>query len=139
MKPFTQWTDSDVAAFNRKASRASDDLQRNPMPMSEPVPLEIPLHNKIIEHCLSQRPRWPYIHANPSQKSTIAKGCHDFTIFLPSKSLLNDTGRVVCIEVKAKGGKLDPDQVIWKHEMASVGHTVYVIYSFQEFENLLLL
>lgn len=93
------------------------------------VKLEIPLHNRIIEHCNSQWPRWKYIHANPSAKSTIQTGCQDFTLFLPS-------GRLVCIEVKAKGGKRSEAQNIWAKEMEMLGHTVHLVFSFDQYLNL---
>lgn len=94
------------------------------------VSLEIPLHNKIIDYCKSQWPVWKYIHANPVVKSTIQKGCQDFTIFTPG-------GRTLCIECKARNEKPDKDQQIWHKEMEMLGHTVHVVRSFDEFLKLL--
>ena len=101
-------------------SQGDEELAR------EGVTQEIPLHNAIIKHCNSQWPRWLYLHANPAVKSTIAKGCQDCTIFMPG-------GRVVCVEVKTKTGKLSEDQRNWAHEMERLGHHVWVVRSMAEF------
>lgn len=87
---------------------------------------ELDLHNDIIKHCRTHFPQWKYIHANPTVKSTISVGAQDFTIFLPG-------GRTLCIECKAKGGKVDPDQRIWHKEMQMLGHDVHVIRSMKDF------
>lgn len=92
----------------------------------EAVEREIPLHNKIIKWLDSQSPRWKYIRARPDMKSTIAVGSNDFTIFAPM-------GRTICIEVKARGGKLSNDQLAWAKEMSMLGHTVHTVWSFEEF------
>lgn len=92
----------------------------------EAVEREIPLHNKIIKWLDSQHPRWKYIRARSDRESTIAVGAQDFTIFAP-------VGRTICIECKAKGGKLSTDQRIWRKEMEMLGHTVHTIWSFEEF------
>lgn len=101
-----------------------------PMPETEPKPKgidsELGLHTDIIKFCLSQWPRWKYIHANPVTKSTIQKGCQDFTIFMPG-------GKTVCIECKDKYDKQRPDQLIWAKEMEMLGHTVYVVRSMEDF------
>ena len=86
---------------------------------------ELALHNDIIKWCNDQMPRWKYIHANPSQKSCIAKGCQDFTVFAP--------GRVIIFECKNKDGKLDSDQQIWRKEMEMLGHDVPIVRSMQDF------
>lgn len=100
---------------------------RQPQPLPEgATQKELPLHDDIIKHCLSQHPRWKYIHANPAARSTIAKGASDFTVFLPG-------GRTVCVECKSKTGKLSPDQLAWKLEMEMIGHTVHVVRSLDEF------
>jgi hypothetical protein len=91
---------------------------------------EIPLHNEIMRHCSEQWPRWKYIRARSDRESTIAEGCQDFTIFLPS-------GRVACIECKSKTGKLSPAQRDWAHEMKALGHTVHECRSFEQFLNII--
>lgn len=99
--------------------------RKAPVPEDAPA-RELPLHNKIIEHCEAQAPKWQYIRANPVTRSTIKKGAQDFTIFA-------SRGRTFCIECKSKDGKLDPDQRIWAKEMEMLGHTVHLIRSYGEF------
>lgn len=92
----------------------------------EAVEREIPLHNEIMKWLDSQYPRWRYIRARSDRESTIAVGAQDFTIFAP-------VGRTICIECKAKGGKLSTDQRTWHKEMEMLGHTVHTVWSFEEF------
>jgi len=99
------------------------------------VDLEIPLHNKILEYCDSQWPRWKYIHANPSTKSTIGVGVHDITIFMTGN--FDKQPRVLCVECKTRTGKLSVEQLAWDYEMQLVGFKVHVIRSFEEFLKLL--
>ncbi len=91
-----------------------------------PVDLEGKLHDQIIKWCDEQWPKVKFIHARMDQKSTIQVGCQDFTIFMPG-------GRTVSVECKAKGKKLDPDQLIWHKEMSMLGHHVLTVWSFEEF------
>jgi len=94
-------------------------------PRSAEVEREIPLHNRIMIWCNSRIPRVPYIHARPDQKSRIAMGCQDFTVFYK--------GSAICIECKAKDGKLSVDQTIWAHLMKSQGFTVWIVCDFATF------
>ena len=87
------------------------------------------LHEQIINWCDSQWPRVKYIHSRTDQKSTVAVGSHDFTLFLHG-------GTTLCVECKAKGGKLSTEQRIWIHEMALKGHMVHVVFSMEEFKEL---
>lgn len=91
---------------------------------------ELKLHDEIIAWCNRQNPRIKYIHARTDRKSTIGVGVHDFTIFL-------NRGRVLCIECKSKTGKLDEDQQAWAMEMRRLGHIVFVVRAFEEFEGLI--
>lgn len=84
------------------------------------------LHEKIMEHCDKQWPRWKYIHARTDQKSTIGVGVHDFTIYLPGGRLLN-------IECKTKDGKLTEEQAIWIKELEMLEHPVHIVRSLAEF------
>lgn len=90
------------------------------------VERESKLHDQIIAHCNSRWPRWKYIHARMDKRSTVAVGSQDFTIFLPN-------GRTVCIECKKKGEKPDADQLAWHKEMEMLGHVVHVVYSEEQF------
>jgi len=96
--------------------------------MADGIKRELDLHDQIIGHCQAQFPRWKYIRARPDQPSGIAVGAQDFTIFMPN--------RVLCIECKRPGSKLDSDQLAWRKEMEMLGHQVHTIYSMEEFLNL---
>jgi len=85
------------------------------------------LHEQIMDYCNAQWPRWKFIHSRTDQKSTVAVGSHDFTIFLPG-------GRTVLIECKAKGGKLSNEQLAWAKELSLLGHGVNVVFSLEEFK-----
>lgn len=158
---FRNWTPEDVARQNNKSlGKSGVKPSDQEADKSNSAPLEIPLHNQIIDHCNQQWPRWKYIHANPSKKSCIQVGAQDFTIFLPPKLWICETCSrvtrdkndyvdgccgtgyapipiVLCVECKAKNGKLDPDQVIWKKEMEMISHTVHTVWSFDQFLELL--
>jgi hypothetical protein len=84
------------------------------------------LQEQIIGFCNSQWPKWKCIYARTDKKSTIALGAHDITCFLPD-------GRVICVELKSKTGKLSAEQSQWAAEMKMLGHTVHVVRSLQEF------
>lgn len=98
-------------------------------PSVDAVDKEIPLHEQIMKHCDSQFPRWKYIRARSDKESTIGVGAQDFTIFLPGRKLL-------CVECKAKNGKLSEYQRIWIKEMEMLDHPVHLVFNFDEFLNL---
>ena len=84
------------------------------------------LHEQIEEWCKEQWPRWKIIKARADQRSTIAPGAQDMTIFGPYPLCL-------CVELKAKDGKLSDDQRIWATEMRCLGWEVFVVRSKEEF------
>jgi hypothetical protein len=104
---------------NSHRSPATDDAVTN----------EKGLHVEIMAWCDKQWPRIKYIHARMDRKSTIAVGAHDLTLFMPG-------GKVLCIECKAKAGKLSNEQLAWTAEMRLNGHEVWVVRSMGEFEGL---
>ncbi len=87
------------------------------------------LVDQIKEICAAQWPRWIVLSARTDKRSGLPLGCHDMTIFASG-------GRVFYVELKAKGNKLDPDQLIWKKELEMLGTIVHVIYSVGEFKKL---
>jgi len=101
-----------------------------PETINVPVNAEGKLHEQIMDWCDTQWPRVKYIHARMDQRSCIAVGAQDFTLFLPN-------GRTLCVECKAKSKKLEPDQRNWHKEMAMVGHKVHTVWSFEDFKSLL--
>ena len=84
------------------------------------------LQEQIAAHCNAQWPQWPFIQARSDKPSTIAAGAQDFTLFLPK-------GRLLCVETKAKGGKVTPQQLAWRLRMEMAGHKVHLCYSFNQF------
>lgn len=117
------WTKLDVINHERKRGKAE------PVKLSKAVEREAELHNQIIAWCDSRWPRWKYIHSRMDKKATTAPGTPDFVIFAPH-------GQTYCFECKAKGGKRSQEQTIWAHEMASLGHPTFLIFSLEEFINL---
>ncbi len=104
-------------------------FKEKPEPKPADAPMESDLHGKIKEHCQAQWPRWKAVSARMDKRSTLPVGCQDFTIFA-------DKGRVFCFECKAKNKKPDADQLIWHKEMAMLGHKVHVIWTFEEFKEI---
>lgn len=93
-----------------------------------PVKSESDLHEQIIEHCRARG--WFYEHNRMDRKTTGALGETDFTIALPG-------GRTAWIECKAKSKKTTKEQTETIHNLQKLGHTAGVVYSMQEFEELI--
>jgi len=86
------------------------------------------LHNLILAEC--KRRGWLTIHARLDRPSTIEVGTPDFVI-------LAENGKVLFIECKTSRGKLRPEQqafIAWANKL---GHTVHVIRSFKDFQQLI--
>lgn len=98
---------------------------------------ESDLHDQIEAEL--KRRRWHYVHSRTDRKTTQAKGCPDFIIAAPGRSIYQGGGFDTClattywIEVKKKGGKLSPEQNVVRHVLTALGHNHAVVYSFQEF------
>lgn len=103
-----------------------------PAPASEnpPVDRESKLHDQILAFCAGRWPRWVTIRCRMDKRSTIAVSAHDITIFLPN-------GGILCLECKAAKRKLTPEQQAWAKEMEMLGHCVYTVWSFADFESIL--
>lgn len=87
------------------------------------------LQQKIQDWCDAQFPRWVYDFPRTDLKSTLPMGRHDATIWGPFP---------VCflIETKAKGRKRTIDQLSWAARLRQLGWEVHVIYSLEEFLNM---
>jgi len=121
------WSREDVDAHNRRVLGGSfSQPQESEVPAAVAAHSERELHDDIMRHCDKQWPRWKYIHARMDQKSTVAVGSQDFTIFASG-------GRTFCIEVKTRNGKLSEDQLAWRKEMEMLGHTVHLVKSMEQF------
>lgn len=121
---------ADAIAHEERVARGKlNKLARFPSTTYPPAERETGrggLHEQIMQHCNSQWPRWKYIHSRTDQKSTVEVGSHDFTVFIPG-------GKTLCVECKAKGGKFSNEQLAWAHEMKALGHSVYGVYSLNQF------
>jgi hypothetical protein len=120
------WTPAQLQAYEMRQRKPTSEGDQE---LAREAGKESDLHDKIVEFCEQQWPRWKYIHARMDQRSTIAVGCQDFTIFAP--------GRVLCVECKRVGGKLSLEQMAWHLEMERVGHRVHVIETFEQFLKLI--
>lgn len=142
MNPFSNMTPAMIDAHNaRVAQRRADYAKGNPF--SEPgkaiastecgkggVDRESKLRAEILAFCAKQWPVWLVVSARPDQRSTVAVGSHDLSIWVPG-------GDVIAIELKKKDGKLSPAQQAWARQMAMLDTMVYVVRSFADFESIL--
>lgn len=87
------------------------------------------LHEPIIKWCRSFVPNVPYIHHRTDRKSGIAEGAPDFIIFF--------RGQVFLFECKAKTGKRTMEQLGWGLCAENQGFKVHVIYSMEEFHQII--
>jgi hypothetical protein len=66
-----------------------------------------------------------YVNPRADQKSTIAIGWPDFSVFL-------DGARTIFIEMKSGDGKCSPEQIARQEQLKQIGHAVYVAWSADE-------
>lgn len=121
MQPFKNWTEADVAAHNAR-------VLRKPQQVSGPREdeLESDLHQDISDYCRGKG--WLVIHSRMDRKTTQAVGVSDFVIL--SGGPFN---HVFCIEAKRKGNKPTPAQLAFLAHAAKMGAITAVVYSFNEF------
>lgn len=67
----------------------------------------------------------PFIMPRRDKRSTIKKGAHDCTAFMPG-------GKVLCIEMKTAKGKRSKEQEEWAAAMAAAGHHIHLCRSVEE-------
>lgn len=82
------------------------------------------LHNEIFDYCRSKG--WIPLHGSMAARTHRTEGEWDFTIVADNK-------RVFFIECKKKGGKVTTEQAGLIMQAARLGHTVYVVYSMDDF------
>ena len=92
------------------------------------VASEARLHEEIFDEC--RRHGWIALHGSMAARTCRTLGEPDFVI-------LADGGRVLFVECKSRSGKLSPAQAALKFHAEKLGHTVHVVRSFQEFQNIL--
>lgn len=95
-----------------------------PPPGYEPCQEESDLQDKIIDYCHKQG--WWVLFSRMDLATTVPVGSPDAVIFA-------DRGRVFIFEAKARKEKLRPSQLGVKCKLESLGHTVHVVRSFEEF------
>jgi hypothetical protein len=95
-------------------------------PTGDGVDSESPLHSEIWDYCSKRG--WIANHGMMSKRTHRTKGEPDFVI-------LAERGRVLFVECKKRDGKVSVDQQAYNHQAAGLGHTVYVVRSMGEFED----
>lgn len=90
----------------------------------DPVDDESDLQEQCIKEC--RRRGWFVVWSRMDLPTTTPMGTPDLTIFASD-------GRVLLVELKAKGGKLRTKQQAVKAMLEHLGHTVHVVWNFNEF------
>lgn len=115
---------AEVDAYNaRQRSKAVKDF----IPVSG-CDKESDLHEQIFAEC--RRRGWIQMHGAMSERTHRTEGEPDF-------SIMASGGRRIDVEAKSRTGKLSPAQVALHHHAKSLGHTIHVVRSFEEFLKLL--
>ncbi len=89
---------------------------------------EASLHDQIFDLCRQRV--WIALHGSMAERSHRTLGEPDFTI-------LADRGRVLFVECKSRTGKLSPAQAALKMHAETLGHTIHLVRSYDEFLTLL--
>lgn len=84
---------------------------------------EIDLHREILESCASNG--WIALHGSMAHRTHRTIGEPDFCCIIP--------GGVIFIECKRKGQKLRPEQAAFGAWLKTLGHTLYVVTSLEQF------
>mgnify|MGYP001366367918 CR=1 FL=1 len=94
----------------------------------EAVVRESELHEEIFDEC--RRRGWISLHGSMAERTCRTLGEPDFVV-------LAGGGRVLFVECKSRTGKLSPAQAALKCHAETLGHTVHVVRSREEFLELL--
>ncbi len=89
---------------------------------------EAELHEQVFDEC--RRRGWIALHGSMAERTCRTLGEPDFVI-------LADGGRVLFVECKSRTGKLSPAQAALKFHAETLGHTVHVVRSLEDFLKLL--
>ena len=89
---------------------------------------ESELHAQIFDEC--RRRGWIALHGAMSERTHRTDGEADF-------SIMASGGRRFDIECKTRTGKLSMEQAAMLHHAKTLGHTIQVVRSFDEFLKLL--
>ena len=89
---------------------------------------ESKLHEQIFDEC--RRRGWIALHGAMSERTHRTDGEADF-------SIMASGGRRFDIECKTRTGKLSMEQAAMLHHAKTLGHTIHVVRSFEEFLKLI--
>lgn len=108
--------------------RSLNHAVRIDVPNPDACEQESELHQQIIDEC--RRREFYFEHCRMDRKTTNGVGSVDFKIAMPG-------GRTLWIECKRKKSKTTPAQNAVIAHLRKLGHTAAVVWSFQEFINLI--
>jgi hypothetical protein len=123
MGTFKDWTAAEVAWRNAQVA-AGKACPTCAAP--EGVEKEADLHDQIYDFCRGKG--WIALHSAMSERTTRNKGEWDYTI-------LGNAGRVWFIECKSRDGKLTAEQHGMIVHAITLGHTIHVVRSMEDFRN----
>ena len=116
----SDFTSTWLAGYTARMSQTGRTRLTSP----DAVERESDLHEAVFDEC--RRRCWIALHGSMADRTCRTLGEPDFVI-------LADGGRVFFVECKSRTGKLSPAQFALKHHAETLGHTVHVVRSFQEF------
>ena len=116
------WNQNDVDEFLRRTSS-----RRMGTGSTEGIDRERDLHEYIIKDCREKM--WRFFRGSMCKPTHRTAGEPDFII-------LADHGRTLLVECKSKSGKLSIEQNAVISDAERLGHTVHVISSFSEWDNI---
>lgn len=124
-------THADYIAMQTRLSKT-----KQPPPSKSGVEREAELHAQIMDEC--RRRGWLFFHGAMCERSHRTEGEPDFLIF-GTHGTNEGTWHPQSwlIECKTRTGKLTPAQQAVAAHAASLGHTVHVVRSFEEFLNVI--
>lgn len=94
------------------------------IPATAGVENESDLHEQIFTEC--RKRQWIAFHGSMAERTHRTEGEPDFLI-------LCQGGKQLLVECKSRKGKLSPAQQAIKHHASTLGHTVHVVRSMDEF------
>lgn len=89
---------------------------------------ESDLHEQILKH--ARHNGWLIGYSRMCLATTRPEGEPDFDLWLPD-------GKRIAIECKTRKGKLSPAQIGWQVKAEMLGHCVYVVRSYGDYQSIL--
>ena len=116
----SEFTSTWLAGYTARISQTG----RTGLTGPDAVDREGELQEAVFDEC--RRRGWIALHGSMAERTCRTLGEPDFVI-------LAGGGRVLFVECKSRTGKLSPAQFALKHHAETLGHTVHVVRSFNEF------